>query len=85
MCLIERDCDITLGDAAGNLPMHVAARHDHVDCVRFLVKQGSLMEFTQQEGKMATHIVSMATLNSLSHYLPQEAPAHNSNKCTYRH
>lgn len=57
MCLVERDCDITIGDNSGNLPIHFAAWHDHIDSLRFLVKQGSSMEFTQAEGKAAAHMV----------------------------
>ncbi len=58
MCLVTRDCDITIGDNSGNLPIHYGAYKNSVDCVRFLVKQGSHKGATQGEGKTPTHVVS---------------------------
>ena len=63
ICLVERDSDITIGDNQGNLPMHYAASYDQLDCMRFLVKQGSLMEFTNAKNKTSVHMVSNTRLN----------------------
>ena len=57
ICLVERECDITLRDNYGNLPVHLAAANDKLDCVRFLVKQGSSVEATQGDGKTVAHVV----------------------------
>ena len=58
ICLVERECDLTLEDDAGNLPVHFAAMNDHLDCVRSLVKQGSSIEATQSDGRTPAHVVS---------------------------
>lgn len=58
VCLVERDCDITLGDSNANLPIHYAASSNHLDTVRFLARQGSSMLATQGEGKTIIHVVS---------------------------
>ena len=57
VCLVERDCDITIGDNAGNLPIHCAAAHNHLNCLRFLVKQGTSKEASQGDGKTPAHVV----------------------------
>lgn len=60
--LIQRDCDITIVDKNGYLAAHHAARHDKLDCFRFLVKQGTALDATQSDGKTPTHVVSMLFL-----------------------
>lgn len=56
--LVQRDCDITLTDNNGYLASHHAARHNKLDCLRFLVKQGSNIEATQADGKSPSHVVN---------------------------
>lgn len=60
--LIQRDCDITVSDKNGYLAAHHAARHDKLDCFRFLIKQGTALDATQSDGKTSTHVVSMPRL-----------------------
>ena len=60
MCLVERDCDITIGDNGGNLAIHCAAGNNHLECLRFLVKQGTSKEVTQGDGKAPAHVVCKA-------------------------
>ena len=55
--LVQRDCDITIADNNGYLPAHHAAKHNKVDCLRFLVKQGTPLEATQSDGKSLAHVV----------------------------
>jgi ankyrin repeat protein len=57
VCLVERDCDITIGDHKGNVALHYAAMSNHLDCVRFLLKQGASMDCSQDEGKKPLHLV----------------------------
>lgn len=57
--LVQRDCDITIADNNGYLPAHHAAKHNKVDCLRFLVKQGTPLEATQSDGKSLAHVVSL--------------------------
>jgi ankyrin repeat protein len=38
--LVQRDCDITIADNNGYLPAHHAAKHNKVDCLRFIVESG---------------------------------------------
>lgn len=59
--LVQRDCDITLTDNNGYLASHHAARHNKLDCLRFLVKQGSNIEATQADGKSPSHVVNSFT------------------------
>lgn len=58
IALVERNCDIDIGDNNGCLPAHLASKMDNVDCLRFLVKQGCTMDMTQGEGKTFAHMVS---------------------------
>lgn len=62
MCLVERDCDTTVGDSNTYLAGHLAARYDKVDCLKYLVKQGTAIDAPQGEGKTCAHIVSMLML-----------------------
>jgi ankyrin repeat protein len=55
--LVQRDCDITLGDNNGYLALHHCAKNNKVDCCRFLVKQGTSLEATQADGKTPAHVV----------------------------
>ena len=55
--LVQRDCDITLGDNNGNLAAHHAAKNNKLDCLRFLVKQGTSLEATQADRKTPAHVV----------------------------
>ena len=58
VCLVERDCDITIGDKTGQLPIHYAAANNRLDSLRFLIKQGNSLEATQATGRAPTHVVS---------------------------
>ena len=55
--LVQRDCDITLGDNNGYLAVHHAAKQNKLDCMRFLIKQGTSLEATQADGKTPAHVV----------------------------
>ncbi len=57
ICLVERDCDITIGDKSGALPIHYAASNNRLDCLRFLIKQGNSVDATQANGRTPSHIV----------------------------
>ena len=59
VCLIERDCDTTVGDSNTYLAAHLAAKYNKVDCLKFLVKQGTALDAIQAEGKACSHIVSI--------------------------
>ena len=58
IALVERNCDVDIGDNTGCVPAHLASKLDRVDCLRFLVKQGCTMDMTQIEGKTFAHMVS---------------------------
>ena len=62
MCLVERDCDITLGDDSGTLPIHLAAAHDRLSCIRFLVGQSVSPESTNNAGKTPMHMVGASVI-----------------------
>lgn len=59
VCLVERDCDTTIGDTNTFLAGHLAARYDKVDCLKYLVKQGTAIDVPQGEGKASSHIVRL--------------------------
>ena len=58
ICLVERDCDTTVGDSNSFLAAHLAARYDKLDCLRFLVQQGTALDAAQSEGRTPAHVVS---------------------------
>jgi ankyrin repeat protein len=55
--LVERNCDVIASDSGGSLPLHHAAAKDHIDCVRFLIAQGTRMDVRQLQGKTPLHVV----------------------------
>lgn len=57
--LVQRDCDITVGDGNGYLALHHSAKNNKLDCCRFLVKQGTSIEATQADGKTPAHVVNI--------------------------
>lgn len=61
--LVERNCDVITSDAGGSLPLHHAAAKDHVDCVRFLIAQGTKPDVRQSQGKTPLHMVSKLMKN----------------------
>lgn len=66
--LVERNCDVDIGDNSGSFPAHLASRMDKLDCLRFLVKQGCTFDMTQGEGKTFAHMVSWV-LQQLSFFI----------------
>jgi len=60
VALVERNCDIDIGDNTGCVPAHLAAKMDHLECLRFLVKQGCTLDMVQGEGKTFAHLVSIS-------------------------
>ena len=59
---MERDCDTTVGDSNSFLAAHLAARYDKMDCLRFLVQQGTALDAAQSEGRTPAHVVSSVSL-----------------------
>ena len=57
-CLVQRDCDVTIGDKNNALPIHSAAAKNKRECVKYLVQQGANLLSTQKDGKTAIHLVS---------------------------
>lgn len=63
ICLVERDCDTTVGDKNSFLAAHLAARYDQLDCLRFLVQQGTALDAVQSEKRTPVHVVSGQNTN----------------------
>ena len=59
ICLVERDCDVTIGDRNNALPIHLSASKNKRECVKFLVRQGASLQATQKDGKTAVHLVGL--------------------------
>lgn len=70
--LVQRDCDITLGDNNGYLALHHSAKNDKLNCARFLVKQGTSIEATQADGKTPAHVVGPTHKSSATSHLETE-------------
>lgn len=58
ICLVEHDCDTTVSDNNTFLAAHQAARYDKVDCLRFLVQQGTELDAALSDGRTLAHVVS---------------------------
>lgn len=60
--LVERDCDVILPDNSGCLAIHYAASNNRLDCVRFLIVQGTDLDVRQSQGKTPVHMVCISYL-----------------------
>ncbi|GFS01598.1 ankyrin-3 [Elysia marginata] len=70
VCLVERDCDTTVGDNNSSyLAAHLAARHDKLDCLKFLVQQGTAMDTAMTDGRACSHIAALFGAVNALHWL----------------
>ncbi|KAK3706693.1 hypothetical protein RRG08_019688 [Elysia crispata] len=70
VCLVERDCDTTVGDNNSSyLAAHLAARHDKLDCLKFLVQQGTAMDTAMSDGRACSHIAALYGAVHALHWL----------------
>ncbi|RUS74753.1 hypothetical protein EGW08_017482 [Elysia chlorotica] len=80
VCLVERDCDTTIGDNNSSyLAAHLAARHDKLGCLRFLVQQGTAMDAVMADGRACSHIVNYG--NTPIHFAAEGGKADCFNCC----
>ncbi len=54
---IQSDCNSVPVDSNGCTPAHYTASHNHIDCLRFLVKHGSDKEAQDGMGRTLAHAV----------------------------
>ena len=57
--MVQGNCDILATDQAGCIPAHFAAKKDHLDCLRFLVKNGTELMTKDGSGKTPAHMVRL--------------------------
>ena len=69
MLFAQSDCNNVPTDGNGCTPAHYTASHNHIDCLRFMVKHGSDKEAPDGSGRTLAHMVSKGKGHGPNYYM----------------